>query len=91
MNLKNAFAAVAVAAVMTVAAVAAQANTAVPPAAAPQAQPAPMPVESCYGVAKAGKHVAVEVPLGVCEKLENGTLVAPAVGTETPAAPVEKK
>jgi uncharacterized membrane protein len=72
-------------ALVTVLATAAQAADA--PAAPAAAAPAAAS-EKCYGVAKAGKDVAVELPVGVCEKLANGSLVAPPADA---MKPVEKK
>jgi uncharacterized membrane protein len=69
--------AVALAAVLTLgvsAARAADATTA--------ANAAPGATEKCYGVAKAGKDVAIELPAGVCEKLANGTVTPPAATPE---------
>ena len=99
MNMKEICGAVALATVMTIAvaqaadapaAGAAMAPAAAAPAAAAPAvaAPAAAATEKCYGVAKAGKDVAVELPVGVCEKLANGSLVAvPADAMK----PVEKK
>ena len=86
MNMKQILGAVALASVMTIAV--AQAADA---PAAPGAGMAMAPVavtEKCYGIAKAGKDVAIELPVCVCEKLVNGSLTAvPADAMK----PVEKK
>ena len=88
MNMKQICGAVALATVMTIAAAQAADAPAAGAAMAPAAAPAAAATEKCYGVAKAGKEVAVELPVGVCEKLVNGSLVAvPADAMK----PVEKK
>ena len=46
--------------------------------------------EKCYGVAKAGKDQAIELPAGVCDKLANGSLTAPAANPMG-MAPADKK
>jgi uncharacterized membrane protein len=81
MNMKQICGAVALATIMTI--TVAQATPSAAPAApgamAPAAAMKPAAAtEKCYGVAKAGKDVAIELPVGVCEKLANGSLVAPA-------------
>ena len=77
-----------IAAVMSVgAAYAADAMAPKTEMAAPAAAAAAAP-EKCYGVAKEGKDVAIELPAGICEKLENGTLTAPMA---EPAKMEEKK
>ena len=84
MNMKQICGAVALATVMTIAV----AQAADSPAAMGAAMAPAAANEKCYGVAKAGKDVAVELPVGVCEKLVNGSLVAaPADATK----PAEKK
>ncbi len=81
MNMKQICGAVALATVMSIAvAQAADAPTAPASAAAPAAA-----TEKCYGVAKAGKDAAVELPVGVCEKLVNGSLVAAPADAMKPA------
>ena len=81
MNMKEICGAVALATVMTIAVAQAADAPAV-------AAPAAAATEKCYGVAKAGKDVAVELPVGVCEKLANGSLVAVPADAMKPA---EKK
>ncbi len=88
MNIKQICGAVALATVLSIAvAQAADAPAAAGAAMAPAAAPAAAS-EKCYGVAKAGKDVAVELPVGVCEKLVNGSLVAVPADAMKPA---EKK
>ncbi len=86
MNMKKICAAVAVAAVMTIAASASQAaDVSQTPGTTTTTTTAPAPApEKCYGIAKAGKEVAVELPAGVCNTLVNGSLTAPA--PQAPAA-----
>jgi len=90
MNMKQICAAVALVTVMSIAAAQAAdapaAGAAMAPAAAAPAAPAAA-TEKCYGVAKAGKDVAIELPVGVCEKLADGSLVAPAAAMK----PADKK
>ncbi len=77
MNMKQICGAVALATVMTVTAAQAQ---------DPAATPAPAaPMEKCYGVAKAGPEVAIELPAGVCDQLANGSLTAPPADAMKPA------
>jgi uncharacterized membrane protein len=86
MNFKNLCGAAALTVVMTFAVAAQAADAPAAPGAAPAAmapaaamKPAAA-TEKCYGVAKAGKSVSIDLPVGVCEKLVNGSLVAvPAV------------
>ena len=80
MNMKQICGAVALATVMTIAVAQAADAPAAPAAAAPAAAS-----EKCYGVAKAGKDVAIELPVGVCEKLANGSLVAVPADAMKPA------
>ena len=74
MNLKQICGAVALATVMSIAIAQAADAPAAPGSVTATATAAA--TEKCYGVAKAGKDVAVELPVGVCEKLVNGSLVA---------------
>jgi hypothetical protein len=88
MNMKQICGAVALATVMSFAVAQAADAPAASGAMAPAAAMKPA-TEKCYGVAKAGKEVAIELPVGVCEKLANGSLVAPAAAPAM--APADKK
>jgi uncharacterized membrane protein len=83
MNTEKILGTLAVAAIMAISATAVQAATA-EVGAATAAAPA---TEKCYGVAKAGKNEAIELPAGICEKLINGSLTPPAPEPEQPSAP----